>query len=412
MGPEKAVNALQGKKILLGVCGGIAAYKAADLCRMLVKEGARVQVIMTRAGREFITPLTLSTLSGNPVLTDTFDSAGRNPLIHIEAAEGADLLLIAPATANIIGKLAAGIADDLLTTTALAVTCPSLLAPAMNANMYAKEVVQDNLALLKKRGWGIIEPEEGVLACGARGKGRLAPLTAIMAEVRRALSPQDFAGRTVLVTAGGTREPLDPVRCLTNRSSGKMGYALARAAWERGARVILVTTATEVEPPWGIDLRRVETAAEMAREVLGLFPQVDVVIKAAAVADFRPSRPAAEKIKKGDQEVLTVTLEPTVDILAELGRRKEKQILVGFAAETGRALEQGAQKMKAKKADLMVVNDVTREGAGFGSDTNQVTLLYPDGRRDELPLLPKPEVAHRILDAVKTLPAFAESTGL
>ncbi|HBT46958.1 MAG TPA: bifunctional phosphopantothenoylcysteine decarboxylase/phosphopantothenate--cysteine ligase CoaBC [Peptococcaceae bacterium] len=406
------MNALQGKKILLGVCGGIAAYKAADLCRMLVKEGARVQVIMTRAGREFITPLTLSTLSGNPVLTDTFDSAGRNPLIHIEAAEGADLLLIAPATANIIGKLAAGIADDLLTTTALAVTCPSLLAPAMNANMYAKEVVQDNLALLKKRGWGIIEPEEGVLACGARGKGRLAPLTAIMAEVRRALSPQDFAGRTVLVTAGGTREPLDPVRCLTNRSSGKMGYALARAAWERGARVILVTTATEVEPPWGIDLRRVETAAEMAREVLGLFPQVDVVIKAAAVADFRPSRPAAEKIKKGDQEVLTVTLEPTVDILAELGRRKEKQILVGFAAETGRALEQGAQKMKAKKADLMVVNDVTREGAGFGSDTNQVTLLYPDGRRDELPLLPKPEVAHRILDAVKTLPAFAESTGL
>ncbi|WP_173298996.1 bifunctional phosphopantothenoylcysteine decarboxylase/phosphopantothenate--cysteine ligase CoaBC [Thermanaeromonas sp. C210] len=408
MGPEKIVNVLQGKKIILGVCGGIAAYKAADLCRLLVKEGARVHVIMTRSGREFITPLTLSTLSGNPVLTDTFDSEDRNPLVHIEVAEGADLLLIAPATANIIGKLAAGIADDLLTTTALAVTCPALVAPAMNVNMYAKAVVQENLALLQKRGWGIIEPEEGILACGAEGKGRLASLSAIMASVRRTLSVQDFAGRRILVTAGGTREPLDPVRFLSNRSSGKMGYALARAAWERGARVILVSAAPGLEPPWGVEIYQVETAAEMAERVLELFPYVDVVIKAAAVADFRPAQPVPEKIKKGGREFLTVTLEPTVDILAELGKRKEKQILVGFAAETDRALEHGAQKMKAKNVDLMVVNDVTREGAGFGTDTNQVTLLYPDGRREELPLLPKLEVAHQILDAIKALPALAE----
>ncbi|MGI9952315.1 bifunctional phosphopantothenoylcysteine decarboxylase/phosphopantothenate--cysteine ligase CoaBC [Moorellaceae bacterium AZ2] len=402
------MNVLQGKKIILGVCGGIAAYKAGDLCRLLVKEGARVHVIMTRSGQEFITPLTLSTLSGNPVLTDTFDFAGRSPLVHIEVAEGADLLLIAPATANIIAKLAAGIADDLLSTTALAVTCPALIAPAMNVNMYSKAVVQENLALLEKRGWGIIEPEEGILACGAKGKGRLASLSRIMAAVRRALFAQDFAGRRVLVTAGGTREPLDPVRYLSNRSSGKMGYALAQAAWERGARVILVSAATGLEPPWGIEIYQVETAAEMAERVLQLFPQVDVVIKAAAVADFRPAQAAAEKIKKGGREHLTITLEPTVDILAELGKRKQDQILVGFAAETSRALEHGAQKMKAKNVDLMVVNDVTREGAGFGSDTNLVTLLYPDGRREELPCLPKLEVAHRILEAVKALPAFTK----
>ncbi|SMB94589.1 Phosphopantothenate-cysteine ligase [Thermanaeromonas toyohensis ToBE] len=399
---------LQGKKIILGVCGGIAAYKAADLCRLLVKEGAQVQVLMTRAAKEFITPLTFSTLSGRPALSEMFGAEGVNPLLHIEVASGADLLLIAPATANIIAKLAWGLADDLLSTTALAVTCPALIAPAMNVHMYNNPVVQENLAILKRRGWEVIEPEEGELACGVQGKGRLASLEKIIAAARKALSPQDLAGKTFLVTAGGTREPLDPVRFISNRSSGKMGHALARAAWERGARVLLVSAATGIEPPWGVEYYPVETAADMAERVLSLFSQVDVVIKAAAVADFRPAEVAGEKIKKSEYRSLILTLEPTVDILAELGKVKRHQILVGFAAETTEALHQGALKMAAKNVDLMVINDVTLEGAGFGSDTNIVTLLYPDGRREELPRLPKLEVAHRILNAVKSLPRFKE----
>ncbi|MGB9860379.1 MAG: bifunctional phosphopantothenoylcysteine decarboxylase/phosphopantothenate--cysteine ligase CoaBC [Moorellaceae bacterium] len=403
------MRVFQGKKIILGVCGGIAAYKAADLCRLLVKEGAKVQVIMTRAAREFITPLTLSTLSGSPVLTDIFAGAENSPLTHIEVAFGADLLLIAPATANIIAKLAVGLADDLLSTTALVVTCPTLIAPAMNAHMYGKAVVQQNLEVLKQRGWAVIEPEEGLLACGAEGKGRLASLDKIMAAARKALLPQDFAGRKVVVTAGGTREPLDPVRFLSNRSSGKMGYALAQAAWERGARVSLVSAATGLEPPFGVEFYPVETAAEMRERVKSLFPQADIVIKAAAVADFRPARVEKEKIKKRSQDHLNITLEPTIDILAELGKVKQHQILVGFAAETKDALVHGAAKMRHKNVDLMVVNDVTREGAGFGSDTNIVTLLYPDGRTEELPRLPKLEVAHRILDALKELPRFPSS---
>lgn len=402
------MKVLQGKKIILGVCGGISAYKAAELCRLLVKEGAQVQVLMTRAAKEFITPLTFSTLSGRPALSEMFGEEGINPLLHIEVARGADLFLIAPATANIIAKLALGLADDLLSTTALAVTCPALIAPAMNVHMYNNPAVQENLAILKRRGWEVIEPEEGELACGVQGKGRLASLEKIMAVVRKAILPQDLAGKTFLITAGGTREPLDPVRFISNRSSGKMGHALAQAAWERGARVFLVSAAVGVEPPWGVEYYPVETAADMAGKVLSLFPQVDVVIKAAAVADFRPAEVAGEKIKKGDLKSLVLTLEPTVDILAELGKAKKHQILVGFAAETQDPLRQGALKMETKNVDLMVINDVTLEGAGFGSDTNIVTLLYPDGRKEELPRLPKLEVAHRILDAVKCLPRFKE----
>ncbi|MCG0276939.1 MAG: bifunctional phosphopantothenoylcysteine decarboxylase/phosphopantothenate--cysteine ligase CoaBC [Thermanaeromonas sp.] len=402
------MKVLQGKKIILGVCGGIAAYKAADLCRLLVKEGAEVQVLMTRAAREFIAPLTFSVLSGRPCLSEMFGEEGVNPLLHIEVAQGADLLLIAPATANIIAKLAWGLADDLLTTTALAVTCPAILAPAMNVNMYNNPAVQENLDILKRRGWGIVEPEEGELACGVKGKGRLASLEKIVAYARKALFPQDLAGKVFLITAGGTREPLDPVRFISNRSSGKMGHALAQAAWERGARVLLVSAAQGIEPPWGVEYYPVETAADMAEKVLSLFPEADVVIKAAAVADFRPAEVAGEKIKKGDYKSFVLTLEPTVDILAELGKSKRHQILVGFAAETREPLNEGALKMKAKNVDLMVVNDVTLEGAGFGSDTNIVTLLRPDGRKEELPRLPKLEVAHRILNAVKELPRFKE----
>jgi len=400
------MKVLQGKKIILGISGGIAAYKAADLCRLLVKEGAEVQVLMTRAAREFITPLTFSVLSGRPALSEMFGEEGVNPLLHIEVAQGADLLLIAPATANIIAKLAWGIADDLLTTTALAVTCPVLIAPAMNVNMYNNPVVQENLNILKRRGWEIIEPEEGELACGVKGKGRLASLEKILAYARKTLFPQDLAGKVFLITAGGTREPLDPVRFISNRSSGKMGHALAQAAWERGARVFLVSAAKGIDPPWGVEYYPVETAAEMAERVLSLFPEVDVVIKAAAVADFRPAEVAGEKIKKSGYKSLVLTLEPTVDILAELGKAKRHQILVGFAAETQEPLHQGALKMEAKNVDLMVINDVSLEGAGFESDTNIVTLLYPDGRKEELPQLPKLEVAHRILDAVKKLPRF------
>ncbi len=403
------MRVLEGKTIILGVSGGIAAYKGAELCRLLVQEGASVRVIMTRAAREFITPLTFSTLTGHPALTETFGEGSGGPLTHIDLAQGADLFLVAPATANILGKLAAGIADDLLTTTALAVECPTLVAPAMNVHMFAKAVVQENLATLKRRGWGVIEPEEGFLACGATGKGRLAALERIVAACRRALAPQDFRDRVVLVTAGGTREPLDPVRYIGNYSSGKMGHALARAAWERGARVTLIT-AGQLRPPPGVTAVPVRTAAEMLASLKERFDGADVVIMAAAVADFRPGTVAGRKIKKESIKELTVHLEPTEDILAVLGRVREKQILVGFAAETEDLLANARHKLAAKGLDLLVANDVTRPGAGFGSETNIVTLVYPGGRHEELPQLPKLEVAYRILDAVAALPCFHRGT--
>ncbi|GAF26620.1 phosphopantothenoylcysteine synthetase/decarboxylase [Moorella thermoacetica Y72] len=405
MGQEEGVRVLEGKNIILGVSGGIAAYKGAELCRLLVQEGATVRVIMTRAAREFITPLTFSTLTGHPALTETFGEGSGGPLTHIDLARGADLFLVAPATANILGKLAAGIADDLLTTTALAVDCPTLVAPAMNVHMFAKAAVQENLVTLKRRGWGIVEPEEGFLACGATGKGRLAALERIVAACRRALAPQDFRDRVVLVTAGGTREPLDPVRYIGNYSSGKMGHALARAAWERGARVTLIT-ASQLPPPPGVTAVPVRTAAEMLASLKERFNGADVVIMAAAVADFRPGRVADRKIKKETLKELTISLEPTEDILAALGRVRERQLLVGFAAETEDLLANARHKLAAKGLDLVVANDVTRPGAEFGSDTNIVTLLYPGGRYEELPRLPKLEAAYRILDAVAALPRF------
>ncbi|CEP69459.1 Flavoprotein [Moorella glycerini] len=396
---------LEGKTIILGVCGGIAAYKAAELCRLLVQEGATVRVIMTAGATEFIAPLTFSTLTGQQALTEIFGAGSGGPLTHIDLANKADLFLVAPATANILAKLATGLADDLLSTTALAVNCPTLVAPAMNVNMYAKAAVQENLATLKRRGWGIIEPEEGFLACGTTGKGRLASLERIVAACRRALAPQDYRDLVVLVTAGGTREPLDPVRYIGNYSSGKMGYALARAAWERGARVTLIT-ASPLPPPPEVEVVRVQTAAEMLAALEERFAGADIVLKAAAVADFRPVAKATQKIKKGQQRELFIHLEPTVDILACLSRMKERQILVGFAAETKDLLTNAGQKLKEKQLDLIVANDVTRPGAGFGSETNIVTLLFPGGRKEELPQLPKLEVAHRILDAVTTLPRF------
>ncbi|BCV20938.1 bifunctional phosphopantothenoylcysteine decarboxylase/phosphopantothenate--cysteine ligase CoaBC [Moorella sp. Hama-1] len=396
---------LEGKTIILGISGGIAAYKGAELCRLLVQEGAAVRVIMTRAAREFINPLTFSTLTGFPALTEIFGVDSGGTLTHIDLARAADLFLVAPATANILGKLAAGLADDLLTTTALAVDCPTLVAPAMNVNMFAKAVVQDNLALLQRRGWGIIEPEEGFLACGTTGKGRLASLERIVAACRRALAPRDFQDRTVLVTAGGTREPLDPVRYIGNYSSGKMGYALARAAWERGARVTLIS-ASQLPPPPGVEVVPVERAAEMLACLQEHFAAADVVIMAAAVADFRPARVAGRKIKKEDQQELTVHLKPTEDILTALAQARRNQLLVGFAAETEDLLANAGHKLAAKGLDLIVANNITRPGAGFGSETNIVTIIYPGGQYTELPQLPKLEVAYRILDAITTLPRF------
>ncbi|MGI9859882.1 bifunctional phosphopantothenoylcysteine decarboxylase/phosphopantothenate--cysteine ligase CoaBC [Moorella naiadis] len=405
MGQEEGVRILRDKTIVLGVSGGIAAYKSAELCRLLIQEGAAVRVVMTRAAQEFISPLTFSTLTGHPVLTEIFGAGSGGPLTHIDLARAADLFLVAPATANILGKLAAGLADDLLTTTALAVDCPTLIAPAMNVNMFAKAAVQENLNLLRRRGWGIIEPDEGFLACGTTGKGRLASLERIVAACRRALAPQDFRERRVLVTAGGTREPLDPVRYIGNYSSGKMGYALARAAWERGARVTLIS-ASQLPPPPEVDLVPVVKAAEMLAGLQERFAAADVVIMAAAVADFRPVQVAGRKIKKEDQGELNVHLEPTEDILATLAQVRQNQLLVGFAAETEDLLANAGHKLAAKGLDLIVANNITRPGAGFGSETNIATLIYPGGQYQELPQLPKLEVAYRILDAITTLPRF------
>ena len=400
------MRVLEEKTVILGVCGGIAAYKAAELCRLLVQEGAAVRVIMTAAATEFIAPLTFSTLTGHPALAAVFGTGSEGPLTHIELANQADLFLVAPATANTLARLARGQADDLLSTTALAVNCPALVAPAMNVNMYAKAAVQENLAILKRRGWGIIEPEAGFLACGTTGKGRLAALERIVAACRQALTTRDFQDLVVLVTAGGTREPLDPVRYIGNYSSGKMGYALAQAAWERGAHVTLITASPLPAPP-EVEAIRVQTAQEMLTALEQRFAGADIVLKAAAVADFRPVATAAQKVKKEHRERLVIELEPTADILLSLGEKKGRQILAGFAAETEDLLAHAGQKLRDKHLDLIVANDVTRTGAGFGSDTNIVTLLFADGRREELPQLPKIEVAYRILDAIKSLPRFS-----
>jgi len=393
---------LAGRRIILGVTGGIAAYKAAELVARMTKDGADVRVIMTRSAQKFISPLTLSTLSGHPVSTDLFGSSGEG-VPHIGLAREADLLVLAPATANIIGKIAAGIADDLLTTVVLACTAPILVCPAMNCRMFQNPIVQMNIEKLKGLGFHFAPPESGRLACGEEGPGRLASIDNILAAVRNLLNTRhDFAGCRVLVTAGPTREPLDPVRFLSNRSSGRMGYAVAAAAAERGASVILVSGPTSLTPPAGVTLVQVTTACEMFDAVLSHFPQSDVVIKAAAVADYRPRTKSLQKIKKAAGE-LTLELERNPDILAELGRRKDGRILVGFAAETEATEENAVLKARAKGADFIVANDVTAPGAGFDVKTNIVSLVYPDGRVVRLARMDKKAVAHHILDAVAEL---------
>lgn len=393
---------LQGKTIVLGVTGGIAVYKAVELLRLLTKAGATVHVIMTRAATEFVTPLTFQTLSGNPVHTELFNLIQEQEIGHISLADRADALVIAPATANCIGKLANGIADDLLTTTAMATKAPLLLAPAMNVNMYEHPAYQENEQKLRRLGCRLVDPEPGFLACGWQGKGRLAPPEQIFAELCRLLSPQDLVGQTVLVTAGPTREELDPIRFISNHSSGRMGYALAQAAYQRGARVILVSGPVTLPAPVGVELVVVESACQMRQAVMERVADSTVVIKAAAVADYRPVLRNDQKIKK-QGERLTIELERNPDILAELGRLEKRPLLVGFAAETTELQAHAVTKLTAKNLDMVVANDVTQEGAGFNISTNICQLLFRDGRVEPLALMDKQELAELILDRVLAL---------
>jgi phosphopantothenoylcysteine decarboxylase/phosphopantothenate--cysteine ligase len=392
-------------KIALGVSGGIAAYKAAEIVRLLQDCGIRVQVVMTAAAQEFVRPLTFAALSGEKVITDMFGSASgdappnvESAIEHIAIAQAIDALVVVPATADVLARFAQGIANDFLSTLYLATTAPVVVAPAMNVNMWNHPATQANLEILRKRGVQIVEPGEGYLACGMTGAGRLAENEAIVAAVMEALgTSQDLAGETVLVTAGPTREKIDPVRYLTNRSSGRMGYAIAEAALRRGARVLLVSGPTAIEAPGAAELTRVETAEEMLATVLKLLPEATVVIKTAAVADFRPKAAAPQKIKRKGNT--TLELEPTTDILAEVARRKTTHIVVGFAAETENVLENARKKLASKSLDAIVVNDVSREGVGFDSDRNAVTIIS-SSEVVEVPETSKWEVAHRVLDQV------------
>jgi len=396
-------------RITLGVTGGVAAYKAAELVRRLQQEGFSVQVVMTRGAREFVTPLTFAALSGQKVITDLFAEASGgeanldSAIEHIAVAQRTDLLVVAPATADILAKFARGIADDFLTTLYLATTAPVVLAPAMNVNMWNHAATQQNVETLRARGAKIVSPDEGYLACGMTGPGRLAGQEEIIAAVREALHAQrDLEGETVLVTAGPTYEDLDPVRYLTNRSSGKMGYALAEAAARRGATVLLVSGPTSLEPPAGVELLSVRTAKEMHRAVTGRFAECSIAILAAAVADYRPVEKHSQKMKRG-KTALTVQLEPTEDILADVAKVKGERLVAGFAAETDHVVENARKKLTAKNADLIVANDITAEGAGFDLDTNVVTLFARDGRDLPLPRMRKAEAAQRILDEVVRL---------
>jgi phosphopantothenoylcysteine decarboxylase/phosphopantothenate--cysteine ligase len=397
-------------KVALGVSGGIAAYKAAEIVRLLQERGIRVQVIMTRAAQEFIRPLTFAALSGEKVITDMFATSegntGAQPNIdsaveHIAVAQSIDALLVAPATADVLAKFAQGMATDFLTTLYLATTAPVVVAPAMNVNMWNHPATQANLEMLKKRGVRIVEPGEGYLACGMTGPGRLAENESIVAALMEALgASQDLARETILITAGPTREKVDPVRYLTNRSSGRMGYALAEAASRRGARVLLVSGPTTLTPPGAAELTQVESAEQMRQAVLKLLPEATVVIKTAAVSDYRPKSTASQKIKRSGP--MSLELEATVDILSEIARHKNSQIVVGFAAETQNALENARMKLASKSLDAIVVNDVSLEGVGFDSDRNAVTVITHDSVV-EVPETTKWEVAQRVLDEVVRL---------
>jgi len=388
---------LAGKTVILGITGSIAAYKAADIAGKLTQAGAKVEVVMTEPATKFIAPLTLRNITGQPVVTDMFEVASEFSLEHVALAEVADVVAIAPATACVIAKLAAGIADDMLTCTVLAAEAPIVLAPAMNVNMFQNPVTQENLAKLKARGFIIVGPEHGRLASGKIGLGRLAEVDQIIGTIKQVLGKGgDLAGKHIVVTAGGTQELIDPVRHIRNRSSGKMGYALAEAARDRGAEVKLITAPTSLPNPAGIEVVPVVTAAEMKEAVAKAITQADVLIMAAAVADYQPKKVAEAKIKK-ETPTLTLELIRTPDILAEV---KGNFLKIGFAAESEDVVANAKQKLEKKKLDLIVANDITDPNSAFGSDTNKVTLIDRKGKVDSLPLLTKREVAERILDRV------------
>ncbi len=389
---------LKDKQIVLGVCGGIAAYKAVDLLRVLVKSGASTRVVMTRSARAFVGPVTFEALSGHAVWT-RFGGQEDTTFRHIAWADEADGVVIAPATANIIGKMAHGIADDPLTTFVLGVRAPILVCPSMNVHMYENRVVQDNVKRLEQAGIKVLRPETGSLACGHEGPGRLPDVETIAEEFRLLLSPQDLTGERILITAGPTQEPVDPVRFISNPSSGKMGYALARVARRRGAEVLLISGPTVLPDPQGVRVIRVRTADEMLNAVMDHVEQTTIVVKAAAVSDWRPASIFEHKVKK-EEMARPLRFEQTPDILKALGENKKGQILVGFAAETQNLTENARAKLTAKNLDLIVANLIGQSDSGFGSDTNQVSLLYRDGRTEALPLMDKGALAGVILDRV------------
>jgi len=390
------------RAVLLGVSGSIAAYKAAELASKLSQDGVEVLTVMTRAATEFVSPMTFQTLTGQPVGIDMFAERKGSRVEHIALARRAAVVVIAPATADLLGKLAQGVADDLLTTTVLATTAPVVVAPAMNAAMWANPVVQANLAILAGRGIEIIQPGVGALACGETGPGRMADLDSILAAIRKHLAASKaWAGRTVLVSAGPTREPLDGVRFISNGSSGRMGFEVAAAARRRGAEVVLVTGPVALVPPFGVQVVRVTTGEEMRKAILDNFPRCDVLVKAAAVTDYRPKAPRPGKTKSGRWDV---SLEKVGNILEEVSKRcRRGQVLVGFAAEVGDPEAEGGRKLAARKLDLLVANRLDEAGSGFGAETNRAILMFRNGRRERLPVITKVELADRILDAVAPL---------
>ncbi|MFP4037680.1 MAG: bifunctional phosphopantothenoylcysteine decarboxylase/phosphopantothenate--cysteine ligase CoaBC [Desulfobacteraceae bacterium] len=395
---------MKGKRVTVGVTGGIAAYKAAEIVRGLVKEGAEVSVAMTRNAGRFVGPLTFEALSGRRVITGMFDP-GTGPMDHIRWGQETDLVLVAPATANFLAKAARGLADDFLSTMAVAATAPILLCPAMNVHMYRNSSVRENIRILKERGINVMEPGAGGLACGSEGPGRLPEVEDILERARWLLSPGDLTGCRIMVTAGATMEAIDPVRFITNRSSGKMGYALARAARRRGADVVLISGPGALKAPLGVTCIPIRSAEDMRRAVLAEWRSCDAVIKAAAVSDYRPKDPAGQKIKKEGRETQVLELVRTPDILAELGRVRgaARCVLVGFAAETESLINHAGEKLHKKNADMIVANDVSREDAGFETDTNLVKILHRDGMVEEMPIMSKEEVADCILDRVRDL---------
>ncbi len=393
---------LQDKRVVVCVTAGIAAYKAVEVVRLLQKEGADVWVAMTRGAKEFVGEMTFASISGHPVLSNLFEEGKGASIGHIEMAEKADVVVVAPATANIIGKLAHGLADDAVTTTMLAVTAPKLICPAMNTHMYENRAVQRNLDVLEGDGYHIVEPGVGEMACGTTGPGRLAEPPTIVDRVKAVLFPQDLAGKKIVISAGPTREAIDPVRYISNRSSGKMGYEIARAAEYRGAEVTLVSGPVSLDAPVGVDRISVTSVDEMAEAVFSRMDSADAVIKVAAVADYRPKNRAEHKIKKKSDD-MTIELDKNIDILKELGKRKTHQVLIGFAAETQSLAENARKKIEAKNLDMIVGNLVGDPRSGFGTDTNIVTFFHPDGRKEPFESMGKDQVAHELLDRVAGL---------